>query len=192
MNKYKVGDYIEYTPENEQEVIDKILSEGESVCNRNLEGGLFECFVKCSNKAWCRSSAKYYEAKNNITDYFFDSEKELTKYFYIDTKGDVAYQKQVAEWLESVGVKELCQYQLHEGESRRYWFINNGDFIGGTSSPLNASNKYKEISPKLSTKTVEFISGFDIVEPSANKELEELKVSYKELGEKINAMESKL
>ena len=192
MIKYKVGDCIEYTPENEQEVIDRLLSEGESVFSaEQLRGSYYRCFVKTKNK-WSRGFLRSPEAESNITDSFFDGTKELPEYFYIDTKGDVTYQNQITEWLESAGVRGTRQCHTQEGEDRRYWFINRGDFIGGVSD-LNCIDKaYKEITPKLSTKTVEFISGFDVVEPSVNKELEELKASYKELGEKINAMESKL
>ena len=193
MNKYKVGDYIEYTPKNEQEVIDKLLSEGESVFNsESLSGSIYKCFVYTESAQWSRSSLTTPNLENNITDHFFDSEKELPMYFYIDTKGDVAYQKQITEWIESVGIFIGNRRHLYEGEKYRYWFVSGGAFIGGVDNLSCADKAYKEVTPKFSTKTVEFISGFDVAESSANKELEGLKASYKELGEKINAMEPKL
>ncbi len=194
MSKYKVGDYIRYTPKNAQQVIDRLLAEGEDIYNKR-DWMFWSVVCKDYKNQWCCCIEFYDKAKNDITESFLTPYQPLPEKWYIDCGDKI----EVREWLEELGyVKAPCyDYYKMAGRTTLQSFLNTKQYTVRSQSLEDLKDKgYTKIIPTISTRPVttqvEHVSGWCIentpTEPLINKELEALETSYKELGEKIKAL----
>jgi hypothetical protein len=188
MSKYKVGDYIRYTEENIHQIINKLKAEGEVLYSKGA-WDTWRIIYKDVEEDWVYCHPIYRGLKNDITESFLLSPQTQTlpEKWYLDC-GD---KMEVREWLDSLGYTWNTGHSLTNFLESEKGLRSYGNTIVYWSTVEEEDSiqheGYTKITPTISTKPVDYVSGFTI-EPSINKELEALEAAYKELGVRLKAL----
>lgn len=206
--KFNKGDYIRYTKENEQQVIDGLMVLGYSVYNHsNLNSENFNVFVlqpllSCFGNENMRFQRKLRGSSlltKDKTFYFFDylnkvklnefrepiEKKELPSKFYIDCGDRI----EVREWLDGMGFMWSSGGGLlsHLTGNKHIWSDNETKVC---YSAVSFDWHYTLIKPKLTVTSFE-VERTESDNDERNKELEELKRLHDEIGERLDALLSR-
>lgn len=193
--KFTKGDYIRYTQENEQEVIDGLISFGYDVYKHDKLNYNYDNFTLVNdsyiseNDNFSRNAGDSELALIDRTEEFFayllsknSFEEQLPSNFYIDCGDRI----EVREWLDGMGFK-WCDGEslILDGLDESIIYANKSMshcYIG-----VRFTENYTLIKPKLTVTSFE-VAQSESDSKARNKELESLKQAHKELGERIDKL----
>lgn len=200
--EFNEGDYIRYTKENEQEVIDSLMGMGYEVYAHDRLDSSYDSFVfkedeefKAKGFGFTRSvKDSNHLLKVDRTKEFFShlntektsktSTESLPPKFYIDCGDRI----EVREWLDSMGFK-WCggKSLLLDGLCESVIYVDN-ELLKCCYIGVRHPERYVFIKPKLGVTSFEVECIQSDHDEGRSKEIKELKRLHNEIGERLDAL----
>lgn len=197
--KFTKGDYIRYTAENEQEVIDGLMGMGYEVYNHDRLNSGYDNFVLKDDDSFsvngfgfvrsCKNSNRLLIA-DRTEDFFAylsdkkPSEEQLPSKFYIECGDRI----EVREWLHNMGFKWVNGASITNTKNvydLKKIYVKSEEMA--CSTWFKDKEEYTLIKPKLT------VTSFEVERTQSDgnerrKEIEELKRLHNEIGERLDAL----